>query len=935
MRRVILLLLCFLPLWVFAVTLSQNDQEFILRLDTPMHSGVVQDVSLCAAKNLFLTVSRDKTARLWSLQNGEALGVFRVPVGEGTKGELWAGVLSGNGAYAFVAGDTPFLDGFGVFTFALDSGELAGVIGPLNARVVSLARSPDSGWLAIGLETGELLLYSFASMHIETRINVGMGPVVSPVFSPDGSLLAAACSGAGIALMQKEETGYSLVQSQPLHSGEQPSSLCFGPGQTLLVGYLDGTWVDMYSLNPMEWMGLARVPEGSRGFFWSLQCDGAAFPVVAAGEYEDAILGKGVLVWQNSLVQSPVFVPIDKVDARFAFPLDPKRLVVVDDRPSWWVKQFPGDIQVHVPSSIPFIQENTGLRVSPDGFQVFWQNPGGSWDGFDLEQLSVLKGFSSEQLPPVNRPTLFDFSLSLTNWKGSSTAVIGHSVVDLGDGETGVSFCLDVPGKRVFIGTQHTLQLFDGGGNALWHTSVPSAVRQLVVTGEGKQCVALLQNGMVQWFRAEDGTLLVSLFSAPRGREWIAWTPRGFFAASPGAETLAGWHVNFAGQQAQFFPLSRYFDAFFQPLALIQSLVKNQVVEEVDFPPPQVEEIVHVPRIQLVHPALETQTDHGEMEAQIVLEGESQPVKLRIFWNGRLFREIQAAARSEVVVALKLLEGENHFRAVACTESGLESESIQWMITRSPSQPQTSLPTLWGIFVGVSEYQMVSRSLAFAERDAISLEKVFREGSAGIFEKVKIQVLTNEAATLSALEQAFDSIAAQAEPGDTFVFFFSGHGGVIEDPLPGYYLGLFDSFQEGLGFVPPRSFSSGKLGKWAEELPAVSFFAAIDACQSGSLLDLFYFARLGRKQGLSLLTATTGTESAYEEVSLQAGVLTYSLLQGLQGEADTKDGKVDTAEISDFSVELLESLLLKGEIHHQVPRNLQYGSTFVLTQTAP
>src|SRR5262249_20397086 len=35
---------------------------------------------------------------------------------------------------------------------------------------------------------------------------------------------------------------------------------------------------------------------------------------------------------------------------------------------------------------------------------------------------------------------------------------------------------------------------------------------------------------------------LLSLYSA--GDDWIAWTPEGYYAASPGGEKLIGWQVN-------------------------------------------------------------------------------------------------------------------------------------------------------------------------------------------------------------------------------------------------------------------------------------------------------------------------------------------------------------------------------------------------------
>ena len=42
----------------------------------------------------------------------------------------------------------------------------------------------------------------------------------------------------------------------------------------------------------------------------------------------------------------------------------------------------------------------------------------------------------------------------------------------------------------------------------------------------------------------EDGAELLALFPLPDGENWVAWTPEGVYAASPGARSVLRWHVN-------------------------------------------------------------------------------------------------------------------------------------------------------------------------------------------------------------------------------------------------------------------------------------------------------------------------------------------------------------------------------------------------------
>ncbi len=65
---------------------------------------------------------------------------------------------------------------------------------------------------------------------------------------------------------------------------------------------------------------------------------------------------------------------------------------------------------------------------------------------------------------------------------------------------------------------------------------------------------------------SSDGQELLALFVHAKDRRYVAWTPKGYYAASPGAEDLIGWHVNRDWDHApDFFPASRFRDQFNRP----------------------------------------------------------------------------------------------------------------------------------------------------------------------------------------------------------------------------------------------------------------------------------------------------------------------------------------------------------------------------------
>ena len=64
------------------------------------------------------------------------------------------------------------------------------------------------------------------------------------------------------------------------------------------------------------------------------------------------------------------------------------------------------------------------------------------------------------------------------------------------------------------------------------------------ISGDGRLVVTAYADGTIRWHRLSDGKELLALFVHAKDKRFVAWTPKGYYAASPGAEDLIGWHVN-------------------------------------------------------------------------------------------------------------------------------------------------------------------------------------------------------------------------------------------------------------------------------------------------------------------------------------------------------------------------------------------------------
>ena len=70
---------------------------------------------------------------------------------------------------------------------------------------------------------------------------------------------------------------------------------------------------------------------------------------------------------------------------------------------------------------------------------------------------------------------------------------------------------------------------------------------------------------------------LLSLFVA--GDDWIAWTPEGYYACSPGGESLMGWHVpNGKEAMGSYYAASSFHKRFYRP-DVIKLLLKTGSTE--------------------------------------------------------------------------------------------------------------------------------------------------------------------------------------------------------------------------------------------------------------------------------------------------------------------------------------------------------------------
>ncbi|GAB4277537.1 MAG: hypothetical protein Kow0056_09080 [Coriobacteriia bacterium] len=104
--------------------------------------------------------------------------------------------------------------------------------------------------------------------------------------------------------------------------------------------------------------------------------------------------------------------------------------------------------------------------------------------------------------------------------------------------------------------------------------------------------------------------------------------------------------------------------------------------------------------------------------------------------------------------------------------------------TESCIVDNTKSRTFRGVFVGVNQ------DLKYAEKDAKEVKEKL-EGYSDSWDSDNMDLLTGDAATPDAVQNAVNQAKSESKPGDEFVFYFSGHGGGY-DKDDGYAGGIVD-----------------------------------------------------------------------------------------------------------------------------------------------
>jgi formylglycine-generating enzyme required for sulfatase activity/uncharacterized caspase-like protein len=271
--------------------------------------------------------------------------------------------------------------------------------------------------------------------------------------------------------------------------------------------------------------------------------------------------------------------------------------------------------------------------------------------------------------------------------------------------------------------------------------------------------------------------------------------------------------------------------------------------------------------------------------------------------------------------------------------------------------PSTGVPvgTIWGVFVGVSQYENPQLNLQFADKDAQALHRFFTGHFQGTVPDDHFLVLLNQEVTRGNFLRTVGEVLRRAQPEDVIVVSLAMHGLLDATGQDLFFL----TYDTDPNLPEAQGISRYDLLRQIDRSKARKILLLLDACHTGAFaasqsmlarrstgaaeVNRLLHAMGEAQDGVAVLSSSSAAEFSQEGPQFCGGhgAFTCGLLTGLQGEADiNRNGVIELRELFDHTYRAVKDTTgnnqhpsIEGRYDNTLP--LAYSSRTVQETTRP
>ncbi len=326
-----------------------------------------------------------------------------------------------------------------------------------------------------------------------------------------------------------------------------------------------------------------------------------------------------------------------------------------------------------------------------------------------------------------------------------------------------------------------------------------------------------------------------------------------------------------------------------------------------------------------------------------VFQNPDEVTEIRLYQNAKLMESKPGTGANtyQFDVSLNNAFGEENFFYVnAGSKNGVDAEKAKFTLTYKGATGEK--PTLYLITIGIDKYKNSKYNLNYAVADANGVEESIKNSSSGIFKSIVPYTIRNDKAIKSNILSALDEVKKKSLEQDMLMVYYAGHGVMSGESdnekeffvVPSDVTQLYGRDD----MLKDKAISASSLKGYAQSINAQKQVFILDACQSAGALESVTdrgvaeekaIAQLARSTGTFWITSTGSNQFASEFEKLGHGIFTYSLIEGINGKADTNnDKKLTIRELSTYIENKVPELSeqLKGSA--QYPSAYSFGNDF-------